>query len=164
MSLRLTLVLTAVLAASASACASTPSATSPGQSPAASAPSSAEDTSAVCDGVHDFAMAKADKNDPMVVAAYEILGEDVNGLTDRQLAILQAYYAKQEKAVRPLASQATDPALRAALQTYADGWAELAATPGPDGPDRTQPDWQPVMDLCPDALERIYADLEARGQ
>ena len=162
MSLRLTLVLTAVLAASASACASTPSATSPGQSPAASALSSAENTSAVCDGVHDFAMAKADMNDPMVVAAYDILGGDTQHLTDRQLAILQAYYAKQEKVVRPLASQATDPALRAALQTYADGWAELAATP--DGPARTQPDWQPVMDLCPEALERIYADLEARGQ
>lgn len=109
-------------------------------------------------------MAKADRKDPTVAAFLDILGDDAERPTDRQIAIRQAFYTKQEEAVRPLATEATDPQLRAALQTYANGWAQLAAAQATAAPGKTQPDWQPVMNMCPGIQKRIFADLDARGQ
>jgi hypothetical protein len=161
---RLTVVFAAALAASTGACAGTPSATTPDRSPSAPAVSAADNNSAVCEGVYTFAMAKADTNDPTVTAFLDLLTNTAKYPTDRQIAIQHAFYTKQEEAVQPLAAEATDPKLRAALQAYADGWADLAAVQSPAWPKTIQPNWQPVLDLCPGIQDRIFADLDARGQ
>jgi hypothetical protein len=161
---RLTVVFAAALAASTGACAGTPSATTPDRSPAAPAVSAADNNLAVCEGVYTFAMAKADENDPIVAAFLDLLINTAKPPTDRQIAIRHAFYTKQVNAVQPLATEATDPNLHAALQAYADGWADLAAVQSAAGPETIQPNWQPVLDLCPGIQDRIYADLDARGQ
>lgn len=147
----------AVLAvALAGACADTP----PGR--AATVP--AANTPGVCEEFYAFATAKTDENDPMVAAFLDVLVNGAKYPADRQIAIRHAFAVRQQAAVQPLAGAATDPALRAALQTYADGWADLAAVRSAAGPGRVQPDWQPVLDLCPGVQDRISADLEARGR
>ena len=66
----------------------------------------------------------------------------------RRIAIRQAYYALQEREIRELAATATDPALRAALHTVADGSAELGRDTTPDGPPVGVPDMSPVHEVC----------------
>ena len=160
---RLTAVLAAALVISSGACGGPPSVTAPDRSPAAPA-TGAADNAAVCEGVYRFAMAKADEGDPTVAGFLDLLINTEKYPADRRIAIRKAFYTQQAKAVQPLAAEATDPKLRAALQAYADGWAERAAVQSAAGPQSVQPDWQPVLDLCPGTQGRIYADLDARGQ
>ena len=154
----------AVLTISTAACAGAPSTVSPDRSPPGRTTSAADSNSATCEGVYAFAMAKADQNDTSVAAFYDLLTDAAKYPPDRQISIRYAFYTKQEKAVQTLVARAADSQLRAALQTYADGWTERAAIRTAAGPDTIQPDWQPIMDLCPGIQHRISTDLTALGE
>ena len=155
-------LLAAALIVSSAACAERPSTASPDGSPIAAAPSAADNSAAVCEGVYAYAMTRFD--DPLWSRYFDVVSKPEKFPPDRRVAIRVEFLTKQEKAVQALASEASNPQLRAALQTYADGWADLGAVRTPDGPSATQADWQPVLDLCPGIQERIFADLEAQGK
>jgi hypothetical protein len=157
-------VLVAALIVTTAACADASSTASPERSIPSLTTSSTANKPAECEGIYTFAMTRNDENDPSAEAFFNLLTDPTKYSADQQISIRHAYYTKQEKAVRALAAHAADPQMRAALQAYADGWSEHAAVQTADGPDTVQPDWKPVMDLCPGLEHRISEDLTAQGR
>lgn len=157
-------LLATVLTVSAGACAQGAPAAPGDRSPTAALTRPPDNAARVCEGVYAFAMAKTDPNDPTVTTFLDVFAEPEKFSPDHRIAARYAFFTKEEGAARALATEATEPNLHAALATYADGWAALAAVRTAEGPRSSQPNWQPVMDLCPGVQHRIFTDLDALGR
>jgi len=155
-------LLAAVLVVSAAACSGSSPTHASGRSTAPS-PSLPDNSAEICEGVHDFAIARADKNNKTAAAWLDLTAHPEKYPAKKRIEIRIAFDTQEASEVQALAAKATDPRLRGALQAYADGWTELAADRSAAGPKIVQPDWQPVMDRCPGLQNRIIADLDAMG-
>jgi hypothetical protein len=153
----------AVLAISAAACSGGSSSQTSGRSAAAPTSSVPDNNAEICEGVHDFAIARADRNNQAVAAWLELTTHPEKYPPQKRIEIRIAFETQEASEVQALAAKTTDPQLRTALQNYADGWAELAADRSTPDPKVVQPDWLPVMDLCRGLLKRVFADLDAMG-
>lgn len=154
MRLRTTAFLLASLVAGAAGCAndSGPPINIADSPPAASTTPSAN-RDQPCEAVFEWeGITSYDFSKPAVRDFYRRRDNPDQFSVQQQIAIRRAYFTFQEKGYRSLAATASGTQLRTALQSFADGWAELAQDTSVDGPPSDQPDRTELNAHCPRRL------------